>query len=403
MQKKLLEGIKIADFTWALVGPITTKPFSDYGAQVIKIEGRTRTDSRRASGPFKDDILGLDRSGGSNPFSSGKMSLGLNLAHPKGLEIAKRLVAWADVVVENFAGGAMERMGLGYPELVKIKPDIIMLSSCIMGQTGPLATHRGAGLTLTALAGFNSITGWPDREPVSIGFYTDFIAPYFNTILLLAALDYRRRTGKGQYFDVSQLENSAHMLAPLILDWTVNGRLAQMEGNSSPHSKPHGAYRCKGDDRWCAIAVSSEHEWHNFCLAIGSPEWIRDRRFGTHESRKENETELDRLVETFTVALTPEEVQELMQSMNVPAGILRSAVDLVTEDPQLKSRGFWHTVEHPDVGEYIAWRMPFILPKSECEVRRAPLLGEHNEYVCKEILGMSDEEVGELVVEGVLE
>ncbi|MDP2919406.1 MAG: CoA transferase [Dehalococcoidia bacterium] len=403
MPKKLLEDVKIADFTWALVGPISTKPFSDYGAQVIKIEGRTRPDSRRASGPFKDDILGLDRSGGSNPFSSGKMSLGLNLAHPKGLETAKRLVAWADVVVENFAGGAMERMGLGYRELVKIKPDIIMLSSCIMGQTGPLATHRGAGLTLTALAGFNSITGWPDREPVSIGFYTDFIGPYFNTILLLAALDYRLRTGKGQYFDVSQLETSAHMLAPLILDWTVNGRSAQMEGNSSPYSAPHGAYRCRGNDRWCAIAVSTEEEWHSFCLAIGSPGWTKDRRFGTHESRKEHETELDRLVESFTVALTPEEVQELMQSVNVPAGILRSAVDLVTEDPQLTSRGFWHTVDHPDVGKYIAWRMPFILSKSQCEVRRAPLLGEHNEYVCKEILGMSDEEVSELVVEGVLE
>jgi benzylsuccinate CoA-transferase BbsF subunit len=403
VRTKLLERVKIADFTWALVGPISTKPFSDYGAQVIKIEGRTKPDSRRASGPFKDDILGIDRSGGSNPFSSGKMSLGLNLANPRGLQIAKRLVAWADVVVENFAGGAMERMGLGYGELVKIKPDIIMLSSCIMGQTGPLAAHRGAGLTLTALAGFNSITGWPDRDPVSIGFYTDFIGPYFNTILLLAALDYRRRTGKGQYFDVSQLENSVHMLAPLILDWTVNGRSAQMEGNSSCGSAPHGAYRCRGNDRWCAMAVSTEEEWHSFCLAIGSPEWTGDPKFCTPESRKDNETELDRLVESFTVTLTPEELQELMQSARVPAGILRSAADLVSEDPQLRSRGFWQTVDHPDVGKYIAWRMPFILSKSECEVRRAPLLGEHNEYVCKEILGMNDEEIAELIVEGVLE
>lgn len=403
MPKRLLEGVKIADFTWALVGPITTKALADYGAQVIKIEGRSRPDSRRESGPFKDNISGLDRSGGSNPFSTGKLSLSLNLAHPGGVEMAKKLVAWADVVVENFAGGAMKRMGLGYEELKRVKPNIILLSSCMMGQTGPHVNLRGAGHVLTALSGFNYITGWPDREPKWLGFYTDFIAPHFNVITILAALDYRRRTGNGQYVDMSQYEDSIHFLAPLVLDYTVNRRVNKRMGNRSTYAAPHNAYRCKGEDRWCAIAVFTDGEWQSFCNVIGNPACAKSHKFASLVVRKENEDELDRLVEEWTINYSAEEVMRKMQSAGVAAGVLRNAEDLLEHDPQLKERHFWHSVDHPDVGNYIAWRSPFILSKASCEVRRAPLLGEHSEYVCKEILGMSDEEIAQLVIEGVIE
>ena len=205
--KKALEGIKVADFGWILVGPITGKLLADYGADVIKIEGRKRIDLLRTTRPFKDSTPGENRAGDFNQYNTSKRSLALNLAHPKGKEVAKRLVAWADIVSENFAGGAMERMGLGYEELKKVKTDIIMLSTCMQGQTGPHANHPGFGFHLAALSGFNSIVGWPDRFPAGVGPYTDFTAPRFNVLAILAALDYRNRTGKGQHLDMSQYES----------------------------------------------------------------------------------------------------------------------------------------------------------------------------------------------------
>jgi crotonobetainyl-CoA:carnitine CoA-transferase CaiB-like acyl-CoA transferase len=402
-EEKLLAGVKVADFSWALVGPLTTQIFSDYGAEVIKIEGRSRPDPRRFSGLFKDGIPGLDRSGYFNPYNTSKLGIALNLAHPKGVDVAKRLVAWADIVVENFAGGAMKRMGLGYEELRKVKPDIIMLSSCAMGQTGPHAMDASIGFQLTALSGFNYITGWPDREPASLDAYTDYISPRFNVLAILAALDYRHRTGKGQYLDLSQYENGIHFMAPLILDYVVNQRIANRMGNRSPYAAPHGAYRCLGEDRWCAIAVFTDEEWQSFCKVIGKPAWTSDARFTTLLARKENEEELDRLIEGWTIDHSPEEVMSIMQAAGVGAGVLQTGEDLLEHDPQLRHRHFFWEFDHPETGKYRASGPCFVLSKSACELRRAPLLGEHNEYVLKEILRMSDEEIAELVVEGVIE
>jgi len=315
-----------------------------------------------------------------------------------------RLVAWADVVAENFAGGAMERMGLGYEELKKIKPDIIMLSSCMMGQTGPYATQPGYGFHMTALAGFNQITGWPDREPTAPhGPYTDFIAPHFNALAILAALDYRRRTGKGQYIDMSQYENGIHFLAPLILDYVINGREADRMGNHSAYTAPHAVYRCRGEDKWCAIAVFTDEEWDSLGKVIGSPVWTNDLRMATPQARKVNEEELDRLIEAWTINYSPEEVMALMQTAGVPAGVVETAEDLLDNDLQLRHRRSFWELDHPEIGKYRSIGASFVLSKSPYELRRAPLLGEHNEYVLKDICGMSDEEIAELVIEGVLE
>ncbi|GAG27297.1 unnamed protein product, partial [marine sediment metagenome] len=254
MEKKLFEGVKVADFGWVAEGPMVTKYLADYGAEVIRLEGRSRPEPMRALGPHKDNIVGLDRSGSTSQWNTSKLSLAINLAKPKGVEVAKRLVAWADIVVENFSGEAMQRMGLGYEELQKIKPDIIMLSTCMMGQTGPYATSPGTGSTLPALSGITNITGWPDRMPVQPGAYTDWVAVHYNVLAILAALDYRRRTGKGQYIDVSQYETGVHFLAPLAMDYAVNQRVAGRVGNRCDYAAPHNAYRCRGDERWCAIA-----------------------------------------------------------------------------------------------------------------------------------------------------
>ncbi len=403
MPKKALEGIKVADFSWAVVGPHTTKALADYGAEVIRIESSTRLGIARTGGPFKDGIDGVNRGGSFGQYNTSKLSITLNLRQPKGVEVAKRLVAWADIVVENFAGGVMKRIGLGYEELKKVKPDIIMLSASMMGQRGPHASYRGFGAFLAALAGFNYITGWPDREPAEIGPYTDYIAPHFGIPIILAALLYRRRTGKGQYIDLSECETGVHFLTPLLLDNAINRRVANRMGNHSPYAAPHGAYRCRGEDRWCAIAVFTDEEWESFGKVVGNPAWTKDAKFSTLLARKKNKEELDRLVEEWTVNYSAEEVMTLMQAAGVAAGVLQTGEDLLEHDPQLKHRHFFWELDHPEIGKYHAPRSPFVLSKSPGELRRAPLLGEHSEYALKEILGMSDEEVAKLVVEGIIE
>ena len=400
-----LQGVKVLDFSWLIAGPLTTKPLSDYGAMVIKVEGRSRADPIRSSTPpYKDDIPGMNRSGIFNQYNTGKLSIALNLSKPKGIAVAKRLAAWADIVVENFAGGVMQRMGLGYEELRKVNPGVIMLSSCMQGQTGPYANHPGTGFHLTALSGMNQITGWPDREPIGPdGPYTDYIAPRFSTLAILAALEYRQQTGKGQYIDISQYESGAQFMAPLVLDYLLNKREAGRMGNHSLDAVPHNAYRCLGNDRWCAICVSTDDEWARFCNVVGNPDRSRDERFASFSARKNNEDELDKWIEQWTISRTAEDVMTSMQAAGVAAGVLQTGEDLMEHDPQLKYRGFFSELDHPEAGKYRAPRPAFILSKTPCELKRAPLLGEHNEYVLKEILNMSDEEIAGLVIEEVIE
>ncbi len=397
MTESLLAGIKVADFSRVIVGPLSTKTLCDYGAEVVKIEGRSRPGHYRTTGPEPD------LSAHFTSWNTGKLSIAVNLAKPQGVELAKKIVAWSDVVVESFAGGSMRRMGLGYDELRKVKPDIIMLSSCMQGQTGPFASHPGWGFQLSGLSGFCHIAGWPDRPSPELGVYTDFVAPHFNVCAIMAALLYRRRTGRGLYIDMSQLENAVQFMSPLILDYAVNGRVAERTGNKCSYAAPHNAYRCSGDDRWCAIAVFTDQEWQAFCRVTGNPSWITDPRFGTLLARKENEGELDRLVAAWTANHTAEEVMRTMQDAGVAAGVLETGEDLLERDPQIQHRRTFREVDHPRMGKHHPVASPFIMSASADEVRRAPLLGEHNEYVLKQILGMSDEEIADLVMAGAVE
>jgi benzylsuccinate CoA-transferase BbsF subunit len=388
MQQKLLEGIRVVDFTWHLTGPLTTKALSDCGAEVIRVESRRAPDNQR---------LGA-RYGSFNQFNSGKLSVTLNVSTPRGLELVKQLIARVDVVVENFAGGAIQRMGLGYEVLKKIKPDIIMVSSCMQGQTGPFARHPGSGHKLTALAGISHITGWPDRQPGWVGAYTDFIAPRYNIIAILAALDYRRRTGKGQYLDISQYEASIQFVTPLILDYALNGRVPHREGNHCAHAAPYNAYCCQGEDRWCAISVDTDKEWQSFCRVIGNPGLASDPRFATLLARKENEEELDRLIREWTISHTAEEVMKLMQEAGVAAGVVETGQDLLDNDPQLKARHFFWEIEHPECSKYRTQTgIHCLLSNYTCDMKRSPLLGEQNESILKGELGLSDEEFDRLV------
>jgi len=393
MGKKLLEGIRVVEVTVYHTGPLTTQALSNLGAEVIQIETR----SQLTIPP------GFIMTGGHQKATN-KLSVTLNFASPRGLDLARRLIAQADIFVENLAGGSLIRRGLGYEDLKKLKPDIIMLSTCMQGQTGPYASHAASGHKLSALSGFNHIHGWPDREPAWIAAYTDNIAPRYNIIAILAALDYRRRTGKGQFLDMSQNEAGVQFLAPLILDYVVNKRVANRMGNQCPYAAPHNAYRCQGEDRWCAISVFTDEEWQNFCRLIGNPAMAEDPRFATLLARKENEEELDRLVNEWTIRHTADEVMNMMQAAGVAAGMVENAEDQVDFDAQLKHRHFFWELEHPEIGKFLSPPgFHFLMSKAGYELQRSPLLGEHNDYVYKERLGLSDEEITQLGKEGIID
>ena len=409
MGRMALEGIKVVDFSWVFAGPLITAYLADYGAEVIKVESHSRLDLTRVSSPYKDGITGVNRSGGFPVANSSKYGITLNLKHPQASEIIKRLITWADIVVENFGTGAMERLGLGYQELKKVNPQIIMLSATIQGQTGPRSTFTGYGWNTVALTGIGNLTGWPDRSPVgTLQAYPDSVVPWFGVVAILAALDHRRLTGKGQYIDISQYETTSHILGPLLLDYTTNNRTATRAGNQCPYAAPHGVYRCQGDDRyksddrWLAITVFDETEWKAFCLVVGSPVWTKDKKFASLEARKKNEEELNRLVEQWTVKYTPEEAMALMQQAGVPAGVVKTNKEMF-EDPQLEHRGYFQRVEHPEIGQCYQQAWPVLLSESQAKIRPAPMLGEHNEYVSTKILGLSDREFVDYLGAGVFE
>jgi benzylsuccinate CoA-transferase BbsF subunit len=403
-RKKALDGLKVADFSWIIAGPLVAKFLGDHGAEVVHVESGTRQDNLRSTLPMKDNVPGINRSAAFARYNSSKYGVSLNLSHAKGVEIARRLTAWADVVLENFSSGTMERLGLGYEDLKKVNPGIIMVSLAMFGHSGPLAKHPGLGSQLADLVGFGNLTGWPDRPPVSpAGAYTDFITPYYAMSALMAALDYRHRTGKGQYIEVSQYEAGVQFVAPLVMDWFVHGREPPRTGNRCPGVAPHGVYQCRGDERWCAIAAFTEEEWLDLCPAMGMPDLAYDPKFVTVIARLHNREELDDLIERWTMEHTAEEVMTMLQKVGVAAGIVCNGRDQ-NEDPHLIAREFYKELDHSEIGRHRYLMPPFRLSKTPGEPRMpAPCLGQHNEYVYREILGMNDEELVNLLNEGVFD
>ena len=399
-----LEGLKVADFAWIAAGPAVTKWLAEHGAQVIRVESLTYPDGLRGGLPMKDGISGINRSGWFAHFNDNKYSLSLNLNHPKGLEVTKRIIAWADVVVESFSPGKMAKWGLAYEDIRKIKPEIIMLSLSSQGQTGPAAYTAGVGIMLAGLAGFIHFLGWPGRDPPTmINAYSDMLAAPMGLIALMGALATRAKTNKGQYIDLSQLECSLHYLAPALLDYVVNGEEGSRRGNRHAWAAPHGAYRCRGNDRWCVISVFSDEEWRTLCRVMGQPELANDPELASLLNRKKGEDELDALIEGWTINYTPEEVVRQLQENGIAAGVVKDAKDIL-EDPQLRYRQHFVPLNHPEIGQYRAEAPSWKLSETPWDLRLpAPCLGEHSEYVCTQILGMSDKEFIELLNEGVFE
>jgi benzylsuccinate CoA-transferase BbsF subunit len=275
------------------------------------------------------------------------------------------------------------------------------------GHTGPMRRAAGMGIMQSALCGLVSLTGYPDRPPVTLGglgILPDFIAPRFGTTAIMAALDYRRRTGKGQFIDLAEYEAAIQFQTPAILDYTANHRVMKRDGNKCPDAAPHGVYRCKGDDRWCAIAVFSDSEWKSFCQSIGNPGWIDDPRFSTLAARKEHEDELNRLVEAWTIDKDAAQVMARLQNAGVEAGVVRTIEEAVEHCPQADHRHYWWTLDQPEIGKMIFQGNSYLMSKTPYQIKRpAPLFGEHTECICTQLLGMPDQQFAELCQEGLFE
>jgi len=404
LSKKVFEGIKVIDFGWAIAGPLTLKYLTDYGATVVCIESFQRPDLLRTATPYKDEIPGVDRAGYFAYFAANKYSISLNLNKHDGLDIARKLITWADVVADSHRPGVMERWGLSYDDVVKINPDVIMIRNSNQGLTGPAATHPGLGNHINGLTGIVNFVGWPGQEPISLMVaYSDYLVPHFAAAALIGALDYRRKTGKGQLLDISQFEIGLQLFAPALINYSVNGLEEKQKGNSCDYAAPHGVFRCKGNDRWCTISVFDDLEWQAFCNAIGKPDLLKDSKFSDIRSRKQNEAKLNSLIEQWTIQREAEEVMKLLQKAGVGAGVVQNAKDLYG-DIQLKERECFWVADHKELGTFSHLGQPSRLSKTLAKLyRAAPCLGEHTEYVCRELLGMSQEKYDEYLVEGVFE
>jgi benzylsuccinate CoA-transferase BbsF subunit len=394
-----LEGLRVADFGRLVNAPMTVKYLGDYGATVVQIESPLLAPSRTMF-PFYEGKPGLNRSGTYAAYNSSKYSITLNFKNPRGLEVSRRILKWADVMIENFAPGTKEKWGLSYEDVRKINPKIIMVSSSMLGETGPYAMQRGVGEQLCGLAGLTYITGWPDRVPAGVpNAYPDFVVPFYIISAIMGALINRKETGKGCYIDIAQFETAISFLTPALLNYTVNGKIQGPAGNSNEYSAPHGVYKCRGDDRWCAIAVFTDDEWRSFCKAIGNPEWVHDPRFSDFSSRKENEEDLNRLIEQWTINYSAVEVMNILQSAGVAAGVVQNGEDL-SKDPQLRDRNHFVSLNQPGMGVYAHEASSFKLSKTPANIRPAPRFGEHTKYVCLDILNMTQEEFDNLLNEG---
>jgi crotonobetainyl-CoA:carnitine CoA-transferase CaiB-like acyl-CoA transferase len=410
-----LTGINVADFSWFGAGPICAQTLGLYGATVIRVESESHVDGLRGIGPFPTGKTGYNVSGYFNNYNANKLSVTINLNTEKGRELALRIVRWADVFLTNMTPRIIERWGLTYDKLVEVRPDIIAAYQPMQGYDGPHRDFLGFGAVLGPITGYNHLTGFPDRPPGGMGTnYPDYVInPGHTVIAITAALRHRRRTGKGQRVELSQLESSVAALAPALFDYTANGRSQARAGNRIPHAAPHGAFRCRAikvptpfgeadEQRWCVIACFDDEQWLRLRAAIGAPDWARDERFATHAGRKQHEDDLERQLEAWTSERLPEEVMETLQAAGVPAAVVQNARDCL-EDPHLRERGYYVQLEHPEAGVTTYDGPGFRLSATPARYERAaPCLGEHTHQVAREVLGLSDEEIADLLVEQVL-
>ncbi len=395
-----LAGLRILDFMWAMAGPAATRTLADFGATVVRVESQRRPDVLRGVNPFRAEEGDQEGALQWHSLNAGKYGLALDLTAPEARDVVLDLVRWADVVTEAFSAGTMDAWGLGFDDLRAINPRLVMLSSCLMGQSGPLRAYAGFGTMAAAVAGFYPVTGWPDRRPAGpFTAFTDYVSPRFAAGALLAALDRRDRTDEAVRLDFSQLEGALLLLGTAILDDEVNGRTAGPIGNADPTMAPHGVFAVPGEDRWLAVAVETDAQWRALCGVVGRED-LADLDGPARLARRD---ELDAVVAAWAAGVPGPEAEAGLQAVGVPAHRVQDAADCAA-DPQLLHRGMFREVPHDRYGTTFVEGPPFQLSRTPGGPRwGGPTFGQHLQEVLGEFLGYDDDRIAELIIAGVLE
>ena len=383
-----LKNVRVTDFSWQIAGPTCTRYLGAMGAEVIRIESNRRPD------PYRERSI-------SKFINQSKNSATINLTEPNGLDIAKQLISISDVVIENFAPGVIERLGLGYSDLTQIRPEIIMLSSAGLGHSGPDMNHVAYGTLIQCFTGWSAVQSYPNGLPDIGGIWTDPMVGMLEVFLINAALHQSWNTGKGQYIDLSMAEATSMLLPELILDYFMNGRIPQPVGNRHQSFAPHGNYPCLGTDQWIGITVTTERQWQSLCEILGQPELSDDPRFDNSIKRKQNEEDLDILIGSFTKTIDDMSLMEKLQNAGIAAGAALP-LDKFWDNKQLRYRNFFQTYQE-ETGDSVSTELPtvpwLVNGTREVNITGQPTRGQHNDYVFKEILGFSKDEV-EILTDG---
>ena len=397
MNSDALKGVRVADFSWVWAGPLTTLLLSFMGAEVIKIESRKRIDqARRGSLTTGDSFPNYDASPIFNNANLNKKGITIDLSRPEGVELAKRIVALSDLVVENMRPGVMDKLGLGYTELAKAKPDIIMLSASGFGSSGPYREYAGYAPIFAAFGGLAHLTGYEDGEPNTMSGVMDLRVGTVSAFALLAALIHRKKTGEGQYIDLSSSECVSTLVGAQLMEYTMNKQSPSRTGNQDSIMAPHNCYRCKGNDKWISIAVATDEEWQALCRVMGNPGWARDDDFSDGFRRWQNRTRLDELIGKWTINHTHYEVMKLLQNAGV-AAMPSFCAEEILSDPHIKARGVVTEIEHPVLGKKVVINPSWKHSATPASIyKSSPLLGENNEEVFSSLLGMSKDEIKKL-------
>jgi benzylsuccinate CoA-transferase BbsF subunit len=402
MEKLPLQGYRVVDFGWVWAGTVLGHILADYGAEVIKVESKRRLDGLRLGRVFELGTA-LEINPTFHNLNRNKLSITVDIQQPKGVELLKKLIAKSDIVVENYSPGVMKKRGLDYNSLIKVNPNVIMISMSAAGSYGPLSHVVTYAPVISALSGIDSMVGYENDRPLGLKHaYADPTASLFGTFAVLGALRYREKTGRGQYIDLSQWEATTYLIGEAIMDYIMNNRVSGTQGNRHSAMAPHGIYPCKGNDQWVSIAVKTEKEWAGFCTAMGNQPWTKDPKFAQKYNRLCNVAELDKRVANWTSKHTDYEATSILQKNGVAAAPALT-IDGIFVDPHFNKRRCFVDLEHPVVGGEVIYGLPWkISGTPHKKFRHAPLLGEHNNYVFGKILGLSDKKIMTLTEKKVI-
>ena len=397
-----LQGIRVADFGQVIAAPVTAQMLGWLGAEVILVETESRF-TTRVWPPFADGEFGINNSGGFNLVNNNKLSCSLDLRHPDAVKLAKGIISVSDVLVENYATGVMDHLGLGYGEVKKLRPDIVYMSLAAFGRSGAFKDLTGFHSVINLFSGLAEVTGYPGSHPrIMGGLIPDAFAGCYGVLAVLEALYHRSRTGEGQFVEVSMTEALTGMIPEAVMRYSLAGQEQERTGNRDGRNAPHNVFRCLGEEKWAAISVETDAQFRALAQAAGSPGWFDDPRFATAHDRLQNQDALEALVQQWTADLQAADVVATLQAAGVPAAPVSDSAEVLA-DPHLLERGFVVPLEHPVAGTRPVTTLPWAADGRRADgLRPAPAFGQHNQWVLKELLQVSDEEYERLVSSGAV-